>query len=47
VVGGTQVSVRYITRASDRAVLRTKLNQAAVALLGRKNGDGGRVHKAS
>jgi small-conductance mechanosensitive channel len=34
VVGGTQVSVRYITRASERTVLRTKLNQAAVALLG-------------
>jgi small-conductance mechanosensitive channel len=34
VVGGTQVSVRYITRASERTALRTKLNQAAVELLG-------------
>jgi small-conductance mechanosensitive channel len=36
VVGGTQVSVRYITRASERTALRTKLNQAAVELLGRR-----------
>jgi small-conductance mechanosensitive channel len=36
VVGGTQVAVRYVTRASERAVLRTKLNQAAVELLGGK-----------
>jgi small-conductance mechanosensitive channel len=34
VVGGTEVSVRYITRASERTGLRTKLNQAAVELLG-------------
>jgi len=34
VVGGTQVLVRYITRASERSVLRTQLNQAAVELLG-------------
>jgi len=33
VVGGTQVLVRYITRASERSVLRTKLNRAAVELL--------------
>jgi small-conductance mechanosensitive channel len=36
VVGGIQVSVRYITRASDRYALRTKLNQVAVELLGGK-----------
>ena len=34
VMGGTQASVRYITRASERTALRTKLNQAAVELLG-------------
>jgi small-conductance mechanosensitive channel len=36
VVGGTQVVVRYITRANERSVLRTKLNMAAVELLGGK-----------
>lgn len=35
VVGGVQVVVRYVTRASDRYVLRSKLNQAAVELLGK------------
>jgi small-conductance mechanosensitive channel len=35
VVGGVQVMVRYVTRASDRYVLRGKLNQAAVELLGK------------
>ncbi len=35
VVGGIEVAVRYITRASERYTLRTKLNQAAVELLGR------------
>jgi small-conductance mechanosensitive channel len=34
VVGGIEVSVRYITRASERYQLRAKLNQAAVELLG-------------
>jgi len=34
VVGGIEVAVRYITRASDRYALRAKLNQAAVGLLG-------------
>ncbi|HTP69264.1 MAG TPA: mechanosensitive ion channel domain-containing protein [Dongiaceae bacterium] len=34
VVGGTQVVVRYITRANERSTLRTKLNMAAVELLG-------------
>lgn len=37
VVGGTEISVRYITRASQRHQLRAKLYQAAVELLGRKN----------
>ncbi len=36
VVGGIEVAVRYVTRASDRYMLRAKLNQAAVALLGGK-----------
>ncbi len=36
VVGGIEVSVRYITRASERYQLRAKLNQAAVELLGGK-----------
>jgi small-conductance mechanosensitive channel len=36
VIGGIEVSVRYITRASDRYALRSKLNQAAVELLGGK-----------
>jgi len=35
VVGGIQLVVRYVTRASDRYVLRSKLNQAAVELLGK------------
>jgi hypothetical protein len=34
VVGGTQISVRYITRASERSQLRAKLNHDAVDLLG-------------
>jgi len=34
VIGGTQISVRYITRANERAQLRAKLNHAAVDLLG-------------
>jgi small-conductance mechanosensitive channel len=34
VIGGTQISVRYITRANERSQLRAKLNQAAVDLLG-------------
>jgi small-conductance mechanosensitive channel len=36
VVGGIEVSVRYITRANERYQLRAKLYQAAVDLLGRK-----------
>jgi small-conductance mechanosensitive channel len=34
VVGGTQLMVRYITRANERSVLRTKLNLTALELLG-------------
>lgn len=36
VLGGVEVAVRYIARASERFVLRSKLNQAAVKLLGGK-----------
>jgi small-conductance mechanosensitive channel len=34
VIGGTEISVRYITRANERSELRAKLNHAAVDLLG-------------
>jgi small-conductance mechanosensitive channel len=34
VVGGVEIAVRYITRATERYQLRAKLNQAAVDLLG-------------
>jgi small-conductance mechanosensitive channel len=34
VVGGVEISVRYITRANERFLLRAKLFQAAVDLLG-------------
>jgi small-conductance mechanosensitive channel len=34
VLGGVELSVRYITRAHERYALRAKLNQAAVQLLG-------------
>jgi len=36
VLGGVELSVRYITQANQRYQLRTKLNQAAVELLGRR-----------
>src|SRR6266849_9159376 len=36
VLGGIELSVRYITQASQRSQLRNKLNQAAVELLGRR-----------
>ena len=36
VLGGIEVDVRYITRASERYQLRAQLNQAAVELLGGK-----------
>jgi small-conductance mechanosensitive channel len=36
VVGGVEISIRYITRANERFLLRAKLYQAAVDLLGGK-----------
>jgi small-conductance mechanosensitive channel len=36
VVGGVEIAVRYITRANERFVVRAKLFQAAVDLLGAK-----------
>jgi small-conductance mechanosensitive channel len=36
VVGGIELSVRYITQANQRSQLRNKLNQAAVELLGKR-----------
>jgi small-conductance mechanosensitive channel len=36
VVGGVEIAVRYITRANERFMLRAKLYQAAVDLLGEK-----------
>ena len=36
VVGGVEISVRYITRANERFLQRAKLYQAAVDLLGQK-----------
>jgi len=38
VVGGIELSVRYITKANERYQLRSKLYQAAVEMLGRKSG---------
>ena len=38
VVGGVEISVRYITRANERYQLRAKLYQSAVELLGQKRG---------
>jgi small-conductance mechanosensitive channel len=37
VVGGVEIAIRYITRAHERFVLRGKLYQAAVDLLGEKH----------
>jgi len=34
IVGGVEISVRYVTRANERSLLRAKLNHAAVDLLG-------------
>jgi small-conductance mechanosensitive channel len=36
VLGGVEISVRYITQANQRFQLRAKLNQAAVELLGKR-----------
>ena len=38
VVGGIEISVRYITRANERYQLRAELYQAAVELMGQKPG---------
>jgi small-conductance mechanosensitive channel len=37
VVGGVEISIRYITRANERFLLRAKLYQSAVDLLGDKS----------
>jgi small-conductance mechanosensitive channel len=37
IIGGVEISVRYVTRANERYQLRAKLYQAAVDLLGTKN----------
>jgi small-conductance mechanosensitive channel len=36
VIGGIEISVRYVTRANERYQLRAKLYEAAVGLLGQK-----------
>ena len=36
VVGGVEIAIRYITRANERFLLRAKLYQAAVDLLGER-----------
>jgi small-conductance mechanosensitive channel len=36
IVGGVEIAIRYITRANERSLLRAKLYQAAVDLLGKK-----------
>jgi len=36
VIGGIEISVRYVTRANERYQLRAKLYEAAVSLLGQK-----------
>jgi len=40
VVGGVEISVRYVTRANERSLLRAKLNHAAVDLLGSRPDSG-------
>lgn len=37
VLGAIELSVRYVTQANRRSQLRSKLNQAAVELLGKRN----------
>jgi hypothetical protein len=37
VVGGVEIAIRYITRANERFLLRAKMYQAAVDLLGEKS----------
>ena len=41
VVGGVEIAVRYITRANERFMLRAKLYQGAVDLLGEKSAASG------
>jgi len=36
VIGGIEISVRYVTRANERYQLRAKLYEAAVGMLGQK-----------
>jgi len=38
VSGGVEIAVRYITRASERYAMRSKLYQAAVSLISKKGG---------
>jgi small-conductance mechanosensitive channel len=38
-IGGVEIAVRYITRASERYQLRAQLYQAAVELLGQKSAE--------
>jgi len=40
IIGGVEISVRYVTRANERSLLRAKLNHAAVDLLGSVPGSG-------
>jgi small-conductance mechanosensitive channel len=40
IVGGVEISVRYVTRANERSLLRAKLNHAAVDLLGSRPDSG-------
>src|SRR5580700_4349846 len=40
IIGGVEVSVRYVTRANERSLLRAKLNHAAVDLLGSRPDSG-------
>jgi small-conductance mechanosensitive channel len=46
VVGGVEISVRYVTRANERSLLRAKLNHAAVDLLGSRPESGPDVGQA-
>jgi small-conductance mechanosensitive channel len=41
IVGGVEVAVRYITRANERYAMRSKLYQAAVSLISKKDGQQG------
>ena len=38
-VGGVEIAVRYVTRASERYAMRARLYQAAVQLLAHETGD--------